>query len=118
MVLVEILSSIIKRLLITDEELNQIRNKDAKPENKSKVSENILVNSLRKYINMYFDDFFQVRSFADEEYREIINSIAEEIKKRPETVDFQIENLKQFNTFSKAMQKAIFKVVKEEEPNK
>ena len=114
MVLVEILSYIINRLLITDEELNKIKNKATKPKNKSEISDNILVNSLRKYINMYFDDFFQVRSFVDEEYREVINSIVEEIKKTPETVDFQIENLKQFNTFSKAMQKAIFKVVKEE----
>ena len=88
------------------------------PQKNSDISKNILINSLRKYINMYFDDFFQVRGFTDEEYREVINSIAKEIKKSPETVDFQIENLKQFNTFSKAMQKAIFKVVKEEEPNK
>lgn len=115
MVIFDLITNFIRRLVITDEELDSIRIKSSKTQNKSENSGNILVSSLRTYMNMYFDDFFQVRGFTDIEYREVLNKIANEIKKTPDSVEFQIENLKQFNSFSKAMQKAIFKVVKGED---
>ncbi|NHI92755.1 MAG: hypothetical protein EAX96_09670 [Candidatus Lokiarchaeota archaeon] len=114
MVMIDFFSKILRRLFITDKELDLIQNLSANSPIKSEKIQNVLVNSLKKYFNMYFDDFFQVRSFTDEEYRKVLGEIANEMKKNPETTEFQIENLKQFQNFSKAMQKAIFKVVKEE----
>ncbi|MHA1786515.1 MAG: hypothetical protein ACTSVY_09430 [Candidatus Helarchaeota archaeon] len=115
MVLIELLSGIVKRLTLTDEELNYIHERSSNADSKSKKEMNKLASLLKQYINMYFDDFFQVRSFPDQDYRKILNEINNEIKKEPETVEMQVENLKQFQSFSKAMQKAIFKVIKNED---
>jgi len=112
LVLLEFISDIIKRLSLTDEELNSINIKSPKPEAKPTKEGSLLANSLKKYMNMYFDDYYQIRGFPDEEYRKVLEEIGNEIKKDPDTIEFQIESLKQFQTFSKAMHKMIIKNLK------
>lgn len=112
LVILEYITGIIKRLSLTDEELNSIKKESPAPEKKNTQDGNKLVNSLKKYMNMYFDDYYQIRGFKDEEYRKVLEEIGSEIKKNPGTIDFQIENLKQFQSFSKAMHKMIIKNLK------
>ncbi len=113
LVILEFIQGIIKRLSLTDEELNSVKKQDLETGTNKEVIK--LVNLLKKYINMYFDDYFQIRGFQDIEYRKVLEEIENEIKKDPSMVELQIENLKQFQAFSKAMQKAIVKNLKEPE---
>jgi len=113
MVILEFISGIIKRLTLSDEELNSIKKKSPASEPKTTQEGSVLVNSLKEYMNMYFDDYYQIRGFQDEEYRKVLEVIGNEIKKDPAAIEFQIENLKQFQSFSKAMHKMIIKNLKE-----
>ena len=114
MFLFRIFSGIIERLMITDEQLEALREPPRSGSSPSNA-DNVLVNALKEYMDMYFDDFFQLRSFSDEQYRAILNKIISEIKKNPDLSAIQVENLKQFQSFSRSMYKAVFKLLKQEE---
>ena len=112
LVLLEFISGIIKRLSLSDDELNSVGKKFPETESKSTNEGSNLVNALKKYVNMYFDDYYQIRGFQDVEYRNVLEEIGNEIMKDPAAIEFQIENLKQFQSFSKAMHKMIIKNLK------
>lgn len=107
--IIKFLEGINKRLLLTNREFGSISEK--KP-SAGTIQDN-LARSIQKFNNMIFNDFFQLDTYSDEQYRELFSSISNTLKENEILTTPQFLHLKRFNDFSRAMHKNLRTYLKE-----
>ncbi|MHA1143438.1 MAG: hypothetical protein ACTSRW_01770 [Candidatus Helarchaeota archaeon] len=116
MVLLELLSDFFKRMTLTPEQVKRaaetkVTVKENEDEPLSKA--NPMARLLKTFSNMYFNDFFQLDSYPDEEYRELMGKIHEEIISDPVMQETKLDDLKRYSDFSRQMLKVLRTFIKE-----
>ena len=122
MVLLEMIGEFIRRMTLPLDQFGTAPKKETTTESDPLAKASPTVRSLKKYNEMYFNDFFQLAGYSDEEYREVLTNIYEDIVKDPTMQETKIDDIKRFSDFSRQMLKVLRTFIKdrmkpEDEPN-
>jgi len=95
--------------MLTNKELDSIIS-----ENVSSVEiQEPIAKKLQKLTNMMYNDFFLIKGYTDQQYRDLFQSIMDTIKENPTIAPAQFAHLKRYNDFCRAMNKNLRKFLKE-----
>jgi len=107
--LIEFLNGIIKRLAITNKELESISQEKTNVE----VIQDKLTLHFQTFTNMLFNDFFQIEGYTDEAYRQLFQEINDALKENPVLAPVLFAHLKSFSDYSRAMHKNLRNYLKD-----
>ena len=104
--LMKFLEGIRKRLMLTNRELGNISGGGVEIQDK-------LAKDLQTLTNMMYLDFFLIEGYTDQQYRDLFQSIVDNIKDNEIIAPAQFAHLKRYNDFCRAMFKNLRKYLKE-----
>lgn len=113
MVLLELIGDFIRRMSLTPEQVQRALAPDEKSQDEPISGASPIPRLTKKYVNMYVNDFFQLAGYADEEYRQVMKDIHDEIVSDPTMQVVKNEDLKRFSDFSRQMLKVLRTYLKE-----
>ena len=108
--LIKFLNSIMKRLSLTNKELESI----SQEESGDNVIQDKLTLNIQTFTKMMFNDFFQIAGYSDETYRKLFQEINNILKENPVLAPVLFAHLKKFSDYSRAMHKNLRKYLKEQ----
>ncbi|MFX0134926.1 MAG: hypothetical protein ACFFDN_14895 [Candidatus Hodarchaeota archaeon] len=108
--LIKLLNGIIKRLALTNKELESI----SQEESDEHVIKDKLTLNVQTFTKMMFNDFFQIEGYSDETYRKLFLEINNILKENPVLAPALFAHLKRFSDYSRAMHKNLRKYLKEQ----
>lgn len=116
LVLLELIGDFIKRVSLTPEQLQRALASDEETQDEPIADASPISQLMKKYVNMYLNDFFQLAGYADEEYRQVMKDIHDEIVSDPPMQVVKKEDMKRFSDFSRQMLKVLRTYLKERLP--